>query len=101
MITVVNNSDIEYTHGDSFNLHVSSDVDISGTATLRLQINKDDECNVINTTFSQNESGFDVALTEEQKSLLVIGDYIYRLSIIDGANIVTEKSGNLKVKWGA
>lgn len=101
MLTVINNTDIEYTHGDSFNLNVSSDIGIPGGAILRMQINTDEETNIINTTFSQGENGFDIELTADQRSLLPVGNYIYRLSVVDGADIVTEKSGNLKVKWGA
>lgn len=101
MLTVINNTDIEYTHGDSFRLNVSSDIGIPGGAVLRLQINTDEENNIINTTFSQGDDGFDIELTADQRSLLSVGNYMYRLSVIDGTAIITEKSGNLKVKWGA
>lgn len=104
MITISNNSNIEYTTGDTFKIIVSSDTSFLAGSVLRFQIAENNgDSVVINNNYNLSDSGdFTISLTTSETAKLVIGDYVYRITIIDAdRDITTEKSGNFKVKWGA
>ena len=100
MVTVINNTDIIYTKGDTFRLFVTSSED-ECTDTLRFQVARNEEADIIiNKTVSPVNDVYTVELNTEEKQSLDIGDYVYRVSFVNQTDVVTQKSGNFVVKWG-
>lgn len=104
MTNIKCNSRIEYTKGDTLNLTVSADAQIDSATKLKLIIAKNETSDaIIDTSYSMNSDGdFFLFFSEENKKNLLIGDYIYKMILIgiDGS-IITQKSGDFIVKWGA
>lgn len=102
MLTIVNGLDIEYTIGDTFRLAIGSEAGFSAGSKMRFQIAENTEA-IISNEFNLNDDGeFVIELSEADKAKLAVNDYQYRITVIDvSGDVVTEKSGNFKVKWGA
>ena len=104
MIKIYSGGDkITYTAGDTFEISVSSAEGFPAGATLRFQVAKDELAELlIDSDFNLTGEGFIISLKNEEKEKLPIGEYIYKLVLVgvDG-EIVTQKSGELIVKWGA
>lgn len=103
MITIVCGSDIEYTKGDTFRLGITTDDGFDENSQLDFIVSEnEDSAPVINKTFSLSGDSFEIELTVEDTGKLVYGDYIYKLVIhTPTGEIITQMSGNFKVKWGA
>lgn len=103
MTNIKNNSRIEYTKGDTFELSVSANTTIDAGSQLRFIIAESELADpVIDNTYNLNSSGdFTLYFSENNKNALLIGDYIYKmiLQTIDG-KIITQLSGDFVVKWG-
>lgn len=104
MIKIYSNGDkITYTAGDTFVMNVTTadSFDEGSTLTFKIAQNETSE-DIISKEFSLNGTGFEVSLSEEDRDLLPIGEYIYKL-VLKSANdeIITRKSGEFIVKWGA
>lgn len=86
---------------DSFLLTVQSENGFEPNVTLKFQVaeNEDSEL-LIDKSFSLKGTYFQVELTKEEKPGL--GEYIYRIMLLspDGS-VITQKSGEFEVKWGA
>ena len=104
MIKIYSGGDkITYTVGDTFEISVSSAEGFDAGMTLKFQIAKSEDMPLlIDTVFELENTEFSVTLTDEEKEKLPIGEYIYKFVLIsqDG-EIITQKSGELIVKWGA
>lgn len=94
---------ITYTAGDSFEISVSSVDGFSNDVRLKFQVAKNEsESLLIDAVFELDNDEFSVVLTDEEKEKLIIGDYVYKLVLVTkSGEIVTQKSGELIVKWGA
>ena len=57
---------------------------------------------IIDKTFNINDDmTFTITLSDSDKKLLDIGEYIYKMTVIKDNKTVTRKSGYFTVKWGA
>lgn len=94
---------ITYTKGDTFEISVSSAEGFGEESTLRFQVAKNEQEELlIDTAFPLKDTEFNIVLTDEEKEKLSIGEYIYKLVLISGkGEIITQKSGEFTVKWGA
>lgn len=94
---------ISYTAGDTFILNVSAAEGFEENSSLKFCIAKNEASEyVIDSDFSLTDGRFTIGLTDEEKSKLQIGDYIYKMTVVGGdGKIVTQKSGEFTVKWGA
>ncbi len=94
---------ISYTSGDTFLLTAESCQGFEEDAHLRFQVAENEKSEMlIDSMFDLEEGVFNIELTSEQTEKLVFGNYVYRLVLLgaDGS-VVTRKSGELEVKWGA
>lgn len=103
MATKINtNGDIEYSVNDTFKIRVG--MDVVEEAYLDFIISENEESSIINNRYRVNSDGssFTVTLSDADKKKIPIGNYIYKIILnrADGS-VITQKSGNLKVKWGA
>lgn len=104
MVLIYSNGDkITYTAGDTFLMEVSSDEGFEDGAQLKLQIAESETAPLlVDATFNQVDGGFEVTLSDREKEKLTLGNYIYKLVLVSVAGeIITQKSGDLIVKWGA
>ena len=94
---------ISYTSGDTFILNVSATEGFEENTVLKFYIAKNEVGEyIIDSEFSLSEGRFTIELTDEEKSNLQVGEYIYKMTIVGGdGKIVTQKSGEFTVKWGA
>ena len=92
---------IEYTKNDEFELSVRVD-EATTNHMLRFVVALDEaSLPVIEHQFSYDNDIFNVTLTSNEKEHLGIGNYIFKLILIDGTGkIDTQLSGDLIVKWG-
>lgn len=104
MTIIICDSDIEYTKGDTFVLNVTTPNGFDTGTQLDLIIS-DNENNtpIINNTYSLNsDNEFAVTLTPAETNTLSYQNYLYKLTLhTPEGEIITQKSGNFKVKWGA
>lgn len=98
------NGDISYTKGDTFRLPITPAFEgaFEG-AQLRFVIALSETTEpTIDKLFDVNDDmRFTLTLSSAEISKLNIGDYLYKMTLIKNNTIVTEKSGNFEVKWGA
>lgn len=94
---------ISYTAGDSFMLCVSADDGFAEGTRLYFQVAENENAGyIIDKIFALAGDGFEIVLTQDESEKLSIGNYIYKLVVVDAEDIViTRKSGELIVKWGA
>lgn len=94
---------ITYSTGDTFELSVSNAEEFEKGAQLRFVISKDEnEPYLIDCNYSLEDCCFEISLSDEDKEKLCIGKYIYKIIIITADDkVVTQKSGEIVVKWGA
>ena len=103
MVLIYSNGEkITYTAGDTFLIEVSSDEGFDEGAQLKLQIAESETAPLlVDATFNQVNGSFDVALTSREKEKLTLGNYIYKLVLVNvSGEIITQKSGDFIVKWG-
>ena len=93
---------ITYTAGDTFSLNVSATDEFEQGSKLNFQVAENEQAeSVINKIFDLTEDGFEITLSKEETEMLPIGNYIYKIVILDlNGKITTRKSGELIVKWG-
>jgi hypothetical protein len=105
MLTVINNTNIEYTAGDTFNMPVTatSEGEFSAGMQLRFIVAQNTQSEyLIDNTYDINEDlVFNVILSENDIKKVPLGEYIYKIIIFKNNEIRTEKSGFFTVKWGA
>lgn len=99
------NGDISYTKGDTFKLSITPAFEGAFTegTQLRFVIAQTEMTEpTIDKVFELNDDfTFTLTLSSNEISKLIIGDYLYKMTLIKNNTIVTEKSGNFEVKWGA
>lgn len=99
------NGDISYTKDDTFTMTVYQKREgiFEAGAQLRFVIAPTEESEyIIDKTFNINDDmTFTITLSDSDKKLLDIGEYIYKATIIKDNKIITRKSGYFTVKWGA
>lgn len=102
MVTIINGCDIAYTQGDTFEISLTLTNQTQTVVSVRFQIAQNDNDDiVINKTYSVSENAATITLEAVDKEKLTNGDYIYRMSVIgDDNSVITQLSGNFKVKWG-
>ncbi len=104
MLEIINGVNISYTQGDTFRLKISSGNGFNEGSKVRLVVARDETGSaVISNAYDIGADGaFYVVLGEEDKAKLAMGDYLYKLVLLapDGS-VVTQKSGDFMVKWGA
>ena len=102
MVTIINGCDIAYTQGDTFEISLTLTNQTQTVVSVRFQIAQNDNDDiVINKTYSVSENTATITLEAADKEKLIIGDYIYRMSVVgDDNSVITQLSGNFKVKWG-
>lgn len=104
MLIIENRTNISYTKGDTFNLEVRAMHGFKEGSTLRLTVAlKETTEPIISNVYSLGEDGkFLITLDEDEREMLPLGDYIYKITLIDEqSTIITQKSGKFMVKWGA
>ena len=104
MLAVILNNDIEYTKGDTFKLNITSDIGFEANTQLEFTITTNQNTEpIIKNKYNLNlYNEFDVTLTVSDIEKLNFADYMYRLTVYSPeGEIITHKSGNFKVKWGA
>lgn len=105
MIKVFDNSDIEYSVGDTFNLPVepSREDEFSVGMQLRFVVAESVQSTpIIDNTYNINENlTFNVVLSEADIKRLSLGEYVYKIITYKDNQIETEVSGFFTVKWGA
>ena len=105
MLTIVNNTDIEYTKDDTFEMAVTSDGGFDEGTQLVFAIAQGEESvPAVNRCYDLNpDGGFTVRLLAEDKARLPIKEsYIYKLVLKEAdGTVITQKSGYFTVKWGA
>ena len=104
MLRIVCGSRIEYTAGDTFRISVTAKGGFNENSQLRFIAAKDENSeNLIDNTYDLTGEGeFCIHLQDKDIQKLKAGsDYVYKLTLLtaDGV-IVTQKSGDLTVKWG-
>ncbi len=93
---------IAYTQGDTFELEVSSDNFETGDTCLFVIAEDESAEPVIKATFSLQDGSFTITLTSSERGKLDLGNYIYKIVITSlNGEVITRKSGNFIVKWGA
>lgn len=103
MISIEKNR-ILYTKNDTFEISVSIANGFASGSYLNFVIAKNEKLDaIISTTHQLNEEGkFVIFLTQSEIDKLAYDDYVYKITIFTpDAKIVTYKSGELIVKWGA
>lgn len=105
MIKVINNSDIEYSIGDTFDLPIfpsTADEFSAGMQLLFVVAESTQSTAIIEKTYSIREDlTFNIVLSESDKQKLPLGEYVYKIITYKNNKVVTEASGYLNVKWGA
>lgn len=93
---------ITYTAGDTFSVDVSATDEFEQGTKLNFQVAKNEQAeSVINKMFDLTVGGFEIVLSKEETEMIPIGNYIYKIAILDlSGKITTRKSGELIVKWG-
>ncbi|MBR6523639.1 MAG: hypothetical protein IKT39_03395 [Clostridia bacterium] len=86
---------------DTFLLTVDSENGFEAGTSLKFQVAKDEDGELlIDKIFSPDGATFQIELTEEEKPAL--GEYVYRIVLMSAdKSVITQKSGQLEVKWGA
>lgn len=96
---------ISYTENDTFRMIAYQETEgiFEEGTQLRFIIAKTEVSEyIIDKTFNLNDDmTFTITLTDAEKKRLILGDYIYKATIIKNNTIVTRKSGDFTVKWGA
>lgn len=103
MLKIINGTNIEYTKGDTFRLEVAGEYEFPEGERLRFTISQDEKSTPkIERSFDLTDGIFVVTLDKVEESALELGDYIYKLTelSLSGA-VVTQLSGEFRVKWGA
>lgn len=104
MLRIINGTNISYTRGDTFDLRISSETGFNDGSTLRFTVakNEDSGALILNEYSLGSDGAFRVTLNDKDKQTLGIGDYVYKLTVLTLSGIVvTQKSGDFAVKWGA
>lgn len=103
MLTIINNKNISCSIEDSFLLPISNENGFEDGSTLRFDIaDGENSVPIISNTYTLSNGMFNVTLDSTERKKLSIGNYIYRILIISAnGTVVTEKSGDFTVKWGA
>ena len=102
MVTIINGCDISYTRGDTFEVNLTLTNQTQNPTSVRFQIAQNDNDDIIiNKSYNVSENAATITLEAVDKEKLTNGDYIYRMSVIgDDNSVITQLSGNFKVKWG-
>lgn len=104
MITIIDEKNIEYTRGDTFYLKVTANDKFDKNSQLDFIITENENnVPIIEKTYNLNsDNEFEVTLSKADVENFNYSEYLYKfvLHTPDG-NIITQKSGNFKVKWGA
>lgn len=102
MVYLINGANLSYPYGDDFTLDITVDDYTENIKKVRLQIAKNGVDDIlIDTTVDIIGEGAAFNLSNAAKAKLDIGNYVYRLSLLDeGGRTDTEKSGVLTVQWG-
>lgn len=88
---------------DTFLLTVESESGFEADVTLKFQVAENEESQMlVDKIFTPSGTLFKIELTKEEKQKLSLGEYVYRIILLgpDGS-VITQKSGELEVKWGA
>ena len=104
MIKILDNN-ISYTKNDTFSLKIYPKYDGAFEDGMQLRFiiakNKDDTA-IVDKTFNINsDMTFTLTLLNTDKQKLNYGDYYYKMILIKNNNVITQKSGDFEVKWGA
>lgn len=93
---------ISYTKGDTFELEVNGDNFETGDTCLFIVAEDENAEPVVKSTFKLTDGSFEIKFTESERGKLDLGNYIYKIVItaISG-DVITQKSGDFIVKWGA
>ena len=99
------NGDISYTKGDTFRLPITPAYEGAFTAGMQLRLviarNEMSEATIEKTLDINDNLTFTLILSNDEISKLNFGEYLYKIILIKNNTVVTEKSGNFEVKWGA
>ena len=104
MITIICDTNIEYTKGDTFLLNVTSDNGFDANSQMDFIIAESETAvPIVNNTYNLNsENGFYITFSDADVGKFNYADYMYKLTLhTPEGDIITQKSGNFKVKWGA
>lgn len=93
---------ISYTKDDTFELEVNSDNFEAGDTCLFVIAEDENAEPVIRASFALANGSFTITLAESERDKLDLGNYIYKIVITSlSGEVITQKSGDFIVKWGA
>ena len=103
MLRIINGTNIEYTKGDTFRLEVAAEYPFPEGERMRFVLAQTEKGSPeIDRTFDLSGDMFVITMDKETEASLELGDYIYKLIEISlSGSVVTQKSGDFRVKWGA
>lgn len=97
--------DISYTKDDTFKMTAYTEHEgyFKEGSKMRFVIAETEESSyIIDKTVNINDDlTFTLTLDDTEKAKLNIGDYIYKMILIENNTIVTQINGYFNVKWGA
>ena len=97
--------DISYTKDDTFKMTAYTEHEgyFKEGSKMKFIIAQTEESDyLIEKTVNINDDlTFTLTLDDREKGMLNIGDYIYKLVLLENNSIVTQISGHFEVKWGA
>lgn len=103
MLRIINGTNIEYTKDDTFSMGVSSKNELEEGSQLRFIVARSETSEpIIYNLYDLVDGKFTVTLSNEDKEKLSINPYIYKLTLLSAnGSVMTQKSGEFIVKWGA
>lgn len=104
MLRIICGTDIEYTKGDTFKLNVSPKIEFESDSQLDFILSSSENSEpIISNAYQLNsDNEFTVRLSDDDISKLKYANYIYKLILhTPDGEILTQKSGKFKSKWGA
>lgn len=104
MISIICDTNIEYTKGDTFSLNITTGNGFDDNSQLDFIVAENENSTpLVHNTYNLNsDNSFDVTLTTTDTDKFSYTDYIYKMILhTPEGDIITQKSGNFKVKWGA
>ena len=96
---------ISYTKNDTFLIRVFPKYEGVFEEGMQLRFiiaENEGDTAIIDEVFNiDKDLTFTITLSSTNKAKLNYGDYLYKMILIKNNTVITKKSGNFEVKWGA
>lgn len=104
MIIIISGKNIEYTRGDTFYLKITTSGGFDENSQIDFVVaENENSVPIIENTYNLNDDNeFEITLSKADAEKFNYNNYLYKLVLhsADG-KVMTQKSGDFKVKWGA